>query len=170
MQRRRDRAGGAACRISICAKRSRGGRGLPVCDIRGDRSPADRQGSAAGNRAAGKKEEERRGSANAAAERGGRRTLFRSVGCLACHRVGELGSDGLFGGGDLAHVADKRPADFFARWLIDPAAINRDHRMPVFALEAPEVESLALYLQTLGVPARPRPSPGPRSSSGLAAS
>jgi mono/diheme cytochrome c family protein/glucose/arabinose dehydrogenase len=75
--------------------------------------------------------------------------LFRSVGCLACHRVGELGSDGLFGGGDLANIADKRPADFFARWLTDPAAINRDHRMPVFALEVPEVESLALYLQTL---------------------
>lgn len=80
-------------------------------------------------------------------------TLFRSVGCLACHRVGELGSDGLFGGGDLSQVAQKRPADFFARWLADPSAINANHRMPIFALDPPEIESLSLYLQSLGVKA-----------------
>jgi glucose/arabinose dehydrogenase/mono/diheme cytochrome c family protein len=80
-------------------------------------------------------------------------TLFRSIGCLACHRVGELGSDGPFGGGDLSRVADKRPADFFARWLTDPARANRDHRMPVFALDAHELASLSLYLQTLHGPA-----------------
>jgi mono/diheme cytochrome c family protein len=77
-------------------------------------------------------------------------TLFRSLGCLACHRVGELGNDGLFGGGDLSQVAHKRPADFFARWLADPAAINANHRMPIFALDPPEIESLSLYLRTLG--------------------
>ncbi len=80
-------------------------------------------------------------------------TLFRSVGCLACHRAGELGSDGLFGGGDLSLVASKRPADFFARWLAEPGRINRDHRMPLFPLDADEIESLCLYLQTLGEPA-----------------
>lgn len=82
-------------------------------------------------------------------------TLFRSVGCLACHRVGELGTGGLFGGGDLSRVAAKRPADFFARWLADPARLNRDHRMPHFALEPHEVTSLSLYLQTLFGPADP---------------
>ncbi|MEX0678817.1 MAG: c-type cytochrome [Pirellulales bacterium] len=82
-------------------------------------------------------------------------SLFRSVGCLACHRVGELGTGGLFGGGDLSRVAGKRPADFFARWLADPARLNRDHRMPLFALEAHELASLSLYLQTLGGPAGP---------------
>lgn len=89
-------------------------------------------------------------------------TLFRSLGCLACHRVGELDSDGLFGGGDLSRVAHKRPADFFARWLADPAAINPNHRMPIFALDPPEIESLSLYLQSLGgeAPAAAAPTAG----------
>ncbi len=77
-------------------------------------------------------------------------TLVHSLGCLACHRIGELGSDGLFGGGDLSQIAAKRPASFFARWLIDPAALNRHHRMPVFALDALEVANLSLYLESLG--------------------
>ncbi|REK09942.1 MAG: hypothetical protein DWQ37_17735 [Planctomycetota bacterium] len=77
-------------------------------------------------------------------------TLLRSLGCLACHRVGELGEGGPFGGGDLSRVAEKRPADFFARWLKEPASLNRDHRMPLFPLDASERESLSLYLQTLG--------------------
>jgi mono/diheme cytochrome c family protein len=45
------------------------------------------------------------------------RTLVHSLGCLACHTVGEVGTKHIFGGGDLTHIADKRPADFFARWL-----------------------------------------------------
>jgi len=81
------------------------------------------------------------------AELGG--TLFRSIGCLACHQAGELGSGGLFGGGDLTHVASKRPADFFASWLLEPERHNRDHRMPVFPLDAVQLESLSRYLQTL---------------------
>ncbi|MGD9723202.1 MAG: c-type cytochrome [Pirellulales bacterium] len=80
-------------------------------------------------------------------------TLFRSLGCLACHRVGELGTDGPFGGGDLTAIAAKRPRDFFALWLRDPAATNASHRMPVFALADDEVTSLALYLAALGQPA-----------------
>ena len=76
-------------------------------------------------------------------------TLFRSIGCLACHRVGELGTDGLFGGGDLSRIAENRPADFFARWLKEPSGINRDHRMPTFPLSFDQADSLALYLQTL---------------------
>ena len=76
-------------------------------------------------------------------------TLFRSIGCLACHRVGELGTDGVFGGGDLSRIAEKRPADFFARWLKVPSDINRDHRMPTFPLSFDQADSLALYLQTL---------------------
>ncbi len=78
--------------------------------------------------------------------------LLNSVGCLACHRVGPLGSDGLFGGGDLTSIASKRPARFFAAWLAHPATINRQHRMPVFALSDVERASLSLYLQTLGEP------------------
>jgi len=78
------------------------------------------------------------------------RTLFRSVGCLACHRVEALGVENLFGGGDLTQVAAKRPPDFFARWLAEPAALNAVHRMPVFKLTNVEIESLSLYLTSLG--------------------
>jgi cytochrome c551/c552 len=76
--------------------------------------------------------------------------LFESVGCLACHRVGAQGAAGLFGGGDLSAVAQKRPAGFFTRWLENPAAINANHRMPVFPLEPLERADLAAYLRTLG--------------------
>ncbi|MEX2026185.1 MAG: c-type cytochrome, partial [Pirellulaceae bacterium] len=72
--------------------------------------------------------------------------LFLTMGCLACHQLGQLGESGLFGGGDLAGVADKRPADFFARWLADPAAINGQHRMPIFELTSDERTSLSLFL------------------------
>ncbi len=77
--------------------------------------------------------------------------LFATVGCLACHRVGELGTSGPFGGGDLTQVAAKRPADFFERWLADPAAINRHHRMPVFRMDDAERGNLAAYLNTLTI-------------------
>ncbi|HQU44721.1 MAG TPA: c-type cytochrome, partial [Pirellulales bacterium] len=82
-----------------------------------------------------------------AARRG--RRLLMTLGCLACHQVGELGAAGLFGGGDLSHVAEKRPADFFARWLADPAKINPNHRMPVFRLSDAERADLAAWLATL---------------------
>ncbi|MEQ8791054.1 MAG: c-type cytochrome [Pirellulaceae bacterium] len=76
--------------------------------------------------------------------------LALSTGCLACHRVGEFGSSGLFGGGDLGRIAEKRPAAFFAHWLADPGRLNRDHRMPVFELSETERGDLSLYLATLG--------------------
>jgi len=87
------------------------------------------------------------------ADAGGK--LFLTIGCLACHRLGELGQSSLFGGGgllgdgDLAAVARKRPADFFVRWLETPSAINPSHRMPVFALTPEERANLAAYLVTL---------------------
>jgi cytochrome c551/c552 len=75
--------------------------------------------------------------------------LLNTVGCLACHQVEQRGLAALFGGGDLSGVADKRPADFFGRWLADPATINPAHRMPVFKLADLERQDLALYLATL---------------------
>jgi mono/diheme cytochrome c family protein len=72
--------------------------------------------------------------------------LFLSLGCLACHRWRDLGAGGWLGGGDLMHVADKRPPEFFSAWLADPAQLNRDHRMPVFPLSEDELGSLALFL------------------------
>jgi mono/diheme cytochrome c family protein len=75
--------------------------------------------------------------------------LVLTRGCLACHQVGELGESGLFGGGSLTALAAKRPADFLLRWLDDPAAINRSHRMPVFTFTRDEQASLGLWWQEL---------------------
>src|SRR6185369_13138639 len=71
--------------------------------------------------------------------------LLLTRGCLGCHQLGELGLSGLFGGGDLTTLFQKRPEDFLTRWLADPAAINRDHRMPVFQFTADEMTSLGLW-------------------------
>jgi cytochrome c2/glucose/arabinose dehydrogenase len=73
-------------------------------------------------------------------------TLFNSLGCLACHALRGLGSTRLSGGGELTNIADKRPADFFARWLADPASTNPTHRMPVFPLSTDERQHLAAFL------------------------
>lgn len=72
-------------------------------------------------------------------------TLVQTRGCLACHTLGERGHSGWFGGGDLGQLARKRPAGFLTRWLTDPAAINRDHRMPSFVFTAEEEAALALW-------------------------
>jgi len=86
----------------------------------------------------------------AANDRSAGETLLHSIGCLACHRVGNLGSGSVLGGGDLSTIAAKRPADFFVRWLEDPAPINASHRMPVFPLSPRQRTQLAAYLATLG--------------------
>ncbi|MBW8883383.1 MAG: c-type cytochrome, partial [Planctomycetia bacterium] len=90
------------------------------------------------------------------AEEGERLILAR--GCLACHKFGEFGESGLFGGGDLTPLFDKRPVEFLNRWLQDPAAINKQHRMPVFTFTNDELTSLSLWAKerasvvgTLGV-------------------
>ncbi|HEY7157454.1 MAG TPA: c-type cytochrome, partial [Gemmataceae bacterium] len=72
--------------------------------------------------------------------------LFLTLGCLACHTWRDVGASGWLGGGDLTHIADKRPPGFFAAWLADPSQLNRDHRMPVFPLSAEERLALSLFL------------------------
>ena len=92
-------------------------------------------------------------TAKSAVAKGGRlafgEKLFFSVGCLACHQIGDLGTNSLFSGGDLSRIAEKRPAEFFWRWLDSPQTINAQHRMPVFALEEVERNDLATFLTTL---------------------
>ena len=78
--------------------------------------------------------------------------LFLTLGCLACHQHGSLGESGLFGGGDLTKISAKRPAEFFSRWLVDPASLNKHHRMPVFELSTDERTSLSLWLAQQGTP------------------
>lgn len=76
--------------------------------------------------------------------------LFSTIGCYACHKLGDVGADGAFAGGDLSEIAVKRPPSFFEQWLSDPANMNRNHRMPVFELTAAERVSLARFLQQQG--------------------
>ncbi len=75
--------------------------------------------------------------------------LLVTTGCLACHQFRKLGQSGLFGGGDLSEIADKRPAAFFETWLSDPARINEDHQMPIFSLSGDERKQLSAYLASL---------------------
>lgn len=84
-------------------------------------------------------------------------TLIRSVGCLACHRHQGLGTSDLFDGGDLTHLAAKRPRGFVERWLADPAAVQRAHRMPLMELSPLERNSIALALEAIPAssPAKP---------------
>lgn len=102
----------------------------------------------AAERAADASRVDKRETSIGAPNRGQR--LLLTLGCLSCHQVGNLGTAGLFGGGDLTHIAEKRPPDFFARWLENPAAINAAHRMPVFRLSSSERADLAAHLATLG--------------------
>jgi mono/diheme cytochrome c family protein/glucose/arabinose dehydrogenase len=76
--------------------------------------------------------------------------LLHSVGCLACHQVGDLGHSGPFGGGDLSHVGAKRSIDWINTWLSRPERLNVQHRMPVFKLTSNERALLATTLSKLG--------------------
>lgn len=72
--------------------------------------------------------------------------LFRTVGCLACHTQGNLGTVSPFNGGDLTRVAAKRSEAWLSVWLKEPERLNSDHRMPVFKLSEGERQDLAVYL------------------------
>jgi mono/diheme cytochrome c family protein/glucose/arabinose dehydrogenase len=76
--------------------------------------------------------------------------LLHSVGCLACHQVGQLGHSGPFGGGDLSHIGAKRSIDWINTWLSRPERLNVQHRMPVFKLTSNERALLATTLSKLG--------------------
>jgi len=78
--------------------------------------------------------------------------LLRTVGCLACHRVGELGNsnDLPFAGPDLTHVDSRRSASWLTTWLADPQRLNADHRMPVFALTEEERQLIVMALKPNG--------------------
>lgn len=72
--------------------------------------------------------------------------LLRSVGCLACHQMGEYGHKGSFAGGDLSRIAVKRSREWIYTWLAHPERLNPDHQMPVFKLNSTERRQLAIAL------------------------
>ena len=87
-------------------------------------------------------------------------SVFRSIGCLACHTRGLEGNALTQQGGELTHVGRKRTTGWICGWLKEPARLNPDHRMPVFTLSDDERRSLAVYLGTVptedkGGPAAP---------------
>lgn len=85
------------------------------------------------------------------------REAFVTSGCVACHRLPNepinnepINNDLVwFDGGSLTEVAAKRTANFFPRWLDDPASVNANHRMPQFSLQSLQRADLILYLQSL---------------------
>ncbi|REJ97560.1 MAG: hypothetical protein DWQ34_01875 [Planctomycetota bacterium] len=68
--------------------------------------------------------------------------LLNSVGCLACHRVGELGDPGLYGGGDLSRIGSRRTREWIYSKLTDSNRLNPQARMPEAKLT--EVERVQL--------------------------
>ncbi len=91
--------------------------------------------------------------------------LTRSAGCLACHVVGDLGTDGLFGGGRLDGVGSKRSQPWLIGWLEDPASLNQHHRMPEPSLNKKEIQQVAKYLASLQQDASPNPAPSGHDAS-----
>lgn len=77
--------------------------------------------------------------------------LLRSVGCLACHRIGELGNsnDLPFAGPELTSIGQRRSQPWLLTWLSDPKRLNADHRMPVFALTEEERHLIVMALAEL---------------------
>ena len=74
--------------------------------------------------------------------------LLRSVGCLACHRVGELGNsnDLPFAGPELTNIGTRRSQKWLLTWLNDPQRLNADHRMPIFSLTDEERQAIVTAL------------------------
>ncbi len=68
--------------------------------------------------------------------------LLTSLGCLACHRLGDVGNNGPFGSGDLTGVGAKRSREWLFAQLTNPTSINAHARMPVFELS--EIERVQL--------------------------
>jgi hypothetical protein len=77
-------------------------------------------------------------------------TIIQSVGCLACHKVGELGESGPYGGGDLSNIGDKRSDEWLYTWLFQPDRINAQRRMPVIKLTPTERSQVVAALKKLG--------------------
>ncbi len=77
--------------------------------------------------------------------RAGEETV-KTVGCLTCHTVGDLGSD--FGPA-LDSVGTKVTPNYLRQWIIDPKAYDPDTAMPSLRLSTREVDNVVAYLMSL---------------------
>ncbi|MAT14038.1 MAG: hypothetical protein CMJ46_02065 [Planctomyces sp.] len=76
--------------------------------------------------------------------------LVHTVGCLACHQVGELGRNGYYSGPELSTLGDKRTADWIYTWLESPGELHPKHRMPEVLLSKTEKAQVAQFLASTG--------------------
>ncbi len=74
------------------------------------------------------------------------RELLISVGCLACHQWEQTGRGGELSGPPLDRVGQRRSARWLNQWLKDPAKLNVNHQMPVFALTDAERRQIVAAL------------------------
>ncbi len=79
------------------------------------------------------------------------RELFLKRGCVACHYFNKVGSIDWLDGGDLSAVGAKRSAKYLKQWLMDPAKIQRNHRMPRFVWEGSELDQMVAFLASTSV-------------------
>lgn len=81
--------------------------------------------------------------------------LVKSVGCLACHSLGELGRQPLLGGGALDAVARQRSPAWIEAKLRDPHHVNSASRMPTFTLTDAERRQIVLALTSASAAVTP---------------
>ena len=77
------------------------------------------------------------------------KTVFASVGCVACHQADGLGKSTLFDGGKLDEIAQKRREGFWQVWFENPANVNSHHRMPTVDLTVTQRSDVIAYLKSL---------------------
>jgi len=85
------------------------------------------------------------------------RSLFQSVACINCHRVGGTVADGVFGP-DLTHLMSRdtigagvaaNTAANLRAWVVDPDQLKTGVLMPAMKLSDQEIDQMVAYLATL---------------------
>ncbi|MHB8636421.1 MAG: c-type cytochrome [Fimbriimonadaceae bacterium] len=87
--------------------------------------------------------------------------LFKSSGCLGCHKVSELQSS-VKAGPSLDSVGVKLSAPWLVKWLQNPQSHSVEARMPNLGLTLAESQAISAYLMTQhGSAPLPPPQPPP---------
>lgn len=73
--------------------------------------------------------------------------LFNSVGCMACHAIGDKGGNA---GPALDRIVEKTNGDWIYNWIKEPKNWSTHARMPSLRLTDGEANNLVAYLLTQG--------------------
>lgn len=87
------------------------------------------------------------------------RALFKTRGCMTCHRVN---GEGELVGPDLTVVGLQRTKEWIVQHFINPRSLVAGSLMPDFNLSQSEIEALTLYLLTLTGETAPQDTGNPR--------